>query len=159
MKYRSHPIYNVWDNMKQRCCNPKKGFYTDYGGRGICICDEWKNNSNIFIDWALDNGWEKGLYIDRINNDGNYTPENCRFVGAVINSNNTRLLRSTNTTGYRGVFKTSSRKNPYEASICINYKKCYLGSFPSATLAALRYDAEAYRLDDGRPMNFIDREV
>lgn len=73
--------------MRQRCYNPNNPRYYRYGGRGITICEEWKNLNN-FIEWALSNGWVEGLQIDRINNDGNYTPDNCRFVTNKQNSRN-----------------------------------------------------------------------
>ena len=75
-----HPIYKVWAAMKQRCYNENYPEYYYYGGRGISICVEWKDYPRIFVEWALNNGWEKGLFIDRINNDGNYEPDNCQWI-------------------------------------------------------------------------------
>ncbi len=88
-----HPLYRVWGGMIGRCENPKAGGYERYGGRGIKVCGEWRNSSLGFITWALANGWKKGLHIDRIDNDGNYSPENCRFVTAAVNSRNKRSSR------------------------------------------------------------------
>ena len=80
-------------NIKQRCYNPNAQAYHNYGGRGITVCDEWTvkgSGTDLFILWALANGWQEGLQIDRINNDGNYCPENCRWVTHKENSNNCR---------------------------------------------------------------------
>jgi hypothetical protein len=84
-----HPLYAVWNTMKSRCRCPTNNKYDYYGGRGIALCDEW-NNPEPFIEWALANGWERGLQIDREDNNGNYEPGNCRFVTSKVNSNNRR---------------------------------------------------------------------
>lgn len=87
---RKHPLYNIWSGLKNRCFNPNLYSYKDYGGRGISVCEEWRNNFQSFYDWATKNGWEKGLEINRINNNGNYEPSNCNFVTSKINSRNRR---------------------------------------------------------------------
>ncbi|MDQ7818705.1 MAG: hypothetical protein RDU14_16890 [Melioribacteraceae bacterium] len=87
---RKHPLYTVWDNMKRRCSKPKASGYKDYGGRGIKVCNEWANDFKVFYDWAIANGWQKGLQIDRIDNDGHYEPSNCRFLTKKKNSQNQR---------------------------------------------------------------------
>ena len=85
--YSSHSLYDTWVSMRQRCNNENRENYPHYGGRGISVCDEW-NNADTFIEWALNNGWKKVLQLDRRDNDGNYHPNNCRFVTPKINSNN-----------------------------------------------------------------------
>ena len=82
------PLYNIWLYMKDRCYNKNMRQYKDYGGRGITICNEWRNNPEAFIGWGKDNGFEKGLEIDRRDNNGNYEPSNCRFVTHAVNNQN-----------------------------------------------------------------------
>lgn len=79
-------LFGVWDGIKKRCYSNVNQNYHRYGGRGIKVCDEWKNNFLSFEKWALENGYKKGLSIDRINNDGNYEPSNCRFITVEENS-------------------------------------------------------------------------
>lgn len=81
-------LYKVWNAMRERCNNPKTLKYSRYGGRGIKVCDEW-NNYVPFRDWSLKNGYKEGLQIDRENNDGDYTPANCRWVTRKENMSNT----------------------------------------------------------------------
>ena len=77
---RNPKLYSVWTTMMHRCYDEKRIKYRDYGGRGIKVCKEW-HNPNSFISWAEAHGWSEGLQLDRKDNDGNYSPENCRFVG------------------------------------------------------------------------------
>lgn len=84
-----HPLYGIWRGIRNRCHNPNVSCFHRYGGRGITICKEWDNDFKVFYDFAINNGWKKGLNIDRKDNDGNYTPSNCRFVTSTINNRNT----------------------------------------------------------------------
>ena len=97
-------LYHVWVGMKQRCENALHNSYGRYGGRGIFICRDWSIFEN-FRDWALNNGYEPGLTIDRINNDDGYYPENCRWADLVTQQNN----RSTNRhVTYDGITHTAA---------------------------------------------------
>jgi len=81
------PIHHLWTGIRKRCTNPKVKSYKYYGGRGIKICSEW-SEFIPFYNWALANGYEQGLQIDRIDNNGNYEPSNCRFVTHAENCQN-----------------------------------------------------------------------
>jgi len=89
---RNTNLYAVWNSMKVRCRNKNSAAYHNYGGRGIQVCDEWMDFKK-FYEWALSNGYEKGCEIDRIDNNGNYEPGNCRFVTPKKNMNNRRTNR------------------------------------------------------------------
>lgn len=111
---RGAKLYGVYSSMIERCSSPKcKGFH-NYGGRGIAVCDEWKDNRQSFFDWAFENGYEEGLQLDRIDNNGNYCPENCRWVTRKVNCNNTRKNVSLE---YNGETHTLSE---WADILCIN---------------------------------------
>lgn len=93
----------IHHNMKTRCTNPKYDKYKWYGGKGISVCDEWNDSYDAFEEWALSHGYTDDLTLDRINPDGNYCPENCRWVNRKAQANN---RTSNRTLIYNGQSKT-----------------------------------------------------
>lgn len=92
-KLRNDPVFRlkgVWQGMMFRCYNANYEGYSGYKGRGILVCDEWRNDKYKFIEWGLDNGYKSGLSIDRVDNDGNYSPYNCKFSTPKEQCNNRR---------------------------------------------------------------------
>jgi hypothetical protein len=98
-------LYRIFRGIQQRCHNPRATKYRIYGGRGITICDEWNNDFIGFKNWSINNGYTNNLTIDRINNDGNYEPDNCQW--------STRKEQSRN--------KSSNRQITYKnKTLCVN---------------------------------------
>jgi hypothetical protein len=86
-----HKLYGRWVGMHRRCKDEKFKSYPDYGGRGIQVCEEW-SDYKTFYDWAIENGFSENLEIDRIDNNGNYCPNNCQFITKQENLKNKRHL-------------------------------------------------------------------
>ena len=128
-------IYNKWKGMKQRCYNSNYDFYSAYGGRGIKVCDEWKDDFMQFYKDMGDVPFE-GAELDRINNDDDYKPSNCRWVSHEENANNRRKYH--NKTGYTGV-TYKPHLNKYQAQLYKNKKFIYLGVYETAEEAHLAY--------------------
>lgn len=122
-------LYSVWAGIHQRCDNPHNTAYHNYGGRGIVMCSQWRESYPCFREWAYQNGYEEGLQIDRINNDGNYEPSNCRFVSPTTNAQNRRVQKS-NTSGYSGV-EYRAKQNDYRVTISVNNSHQHIGVYSS----------------------------
>ena len=86
-------LYGIWIDMRARCNVEKSINWHLYGGRGIKVCEEWQKDFSLFRDWALANGYEEGLQLDRVNNDGNYEPENCKWSTRSEQGNNRRTCK------------------------------------------------------------------
>lgn len=86
-------LYITYNNMIRRCTEKNNRHWNRYGGRGISVCSEWINDFESFYNWAINNGYSEELTIDRINNDGNYEPSNCRWVSVKENNNNRSTCR------------------------------------------------------------------
>lgn len=137
-KINRRKLSDIRKSMIYRCYNTKNKDYGEYGGRGITVCDDWLNDVNLFLNWAVSNGYKSGLQIDRCINDGNYEPSNCRWVTRYINQQNRRHIFSQNKTGFRGVSKRGIRS--FQGRIKSFGKLYLLGSFPTPELAAQAYN-------------------
>lgn len=118
-------LYSIWRGMKKRCYIEKTSKYEIYGGKGIGICDEWRNDFGLFQEWAKNNGYADDLTLDRINSSNSYEPSNCRWVDYKTQSSNCSLSKR-NKTGYTGIFAYGDK---WGAKINVDYKNHYIGYF------------------------------
>lgn len=129
----------IYTTMVQRVTNPNrttaKKYYQD---KGISICQEWLDSRDAFYKWSQENGYAEDLTIDRIDSNKNYEPSNCRWVTKTTQARNTVKLRSTNTSGFRGVSKTAV--GTWRARIKVKPDEVLIGVFSTAIEAALAYD-------------------
>lgn len=135
MKHERHGmsrtrLYRIWIDMRSRCESKNNRFYYRYGGRGISVCEQW-NKFSVFHEWAINNGYSDDLTIDRIDNDGDYCPENCKWSTQHEQSMNKTHLKSK--TGFVGV---RERAGKFQAEITRFQKYYYVGLFNTAEEAA-----------------------
>jgi hypothetical protein len=121
--------------MIKRCHNPNNIGYGNYGGRGISVCQEWRNSFVLFAEWAMSNSYKDNLTIDRIDNNGNYTPDNCKWSTMQEQAVNKRIL-SNNTSGLIGVHWCKHAKK-WIARIQNNGRRICLGNYEYKTDAII----------------------
>jgi len=135
--------------MRGRCNNPNNQDYSDYGGRGIKVCERW-NDFALFVEDVYPT-YKDGLELDRENVNLGYSPDNCRWATRQVQTQNTRLIQKNNTSGYRGV---SKQGNGYQVSSCLNGKFIYLGYFSNPIDGAKVYDKFVIENNLQMPLNF-----
>lgn len=145
--YSRTKLGNVFEGMKQRCNNPKNKNYEKYGGRGIKICTEWLNDPKKFFDWAIKNGYKEGLSIDRIDVNGNYEPDNCRWADNEAQCLNQRL-RKDNKTGHKGIYYS---EGVYRVQIRRNKKRYYFGSYKTLPEAVKVLEEAKAMVEEAQP--------
>lgn len=121
-------LFNLWHGMKQRCYRIENENYDRYGGQGVTVCREWQDNFEPFLKWAQDNGYKEDLTLDRIDSQGPYSPDNCRWVDYYTQEQN-KGISNRNTTGHVGITYTEGRG--YRAYISRNNIRKSLGTFQS----------------------------
>lgn len=128
----SDRLYRIWSDMKSRCYSPSDKNFKRYGARGICICPEWRKDFLQFREWALSNGYDDALSIDRIDNNNGYSPDNCRWATKKTQSNNRRtnvyitykgethtLAEWSNITGIKAATLVSRKAHGWSDEECI----------------------------------------
>ena len=120
---RNHPLYSTWSNMLSRCFDPNKPNYSDYGGRGITVCERWHH----FKNFVNDIGPKPSILhsLDRIDNNESYSPENCRWATRIEQNKNKRVYK-TSLTGISGI---RFREGKYQVRITVNGKRKSIGNF------------------------------
>lgn len=116
-------LYSVWGGMNERCYHQNSRAYKWYGAKGIVICDEWRNDFMVFYNWAIENGYNKNLTIDRIDNNGNYEPSNCRWTTMDVQNQNTSRtkLNRIKVSEIRSLIKTGKIHEDIAAMYGVSY--------------------------------------
>lgn len=125
----SSKLYHVWNQINQRCTNKKDVGFDNYGGRGIKVCDEWRISFENFYKWSIENLWTQGLCIDRIDNDGDYDPNNCQWITqSKNNAIGKKRMNKRNSSGYNGVH-LNKKSNKWVSQLYNGIKILGLGMF------------------------------
>lgn len=127
-------LKQAWYGMRSRCFNKKSKKYPRYGNRGITVCDEWVMSFQTFYTWAVNNGHAMDLTLDREDNDGDYTPTNCRWASNYVQSHN-RCDDRIGKSGYIGVCETIH--GTFKATVRMGPKRQYVRTCKTASLASL----------------------
>lgn len=131
----SHPLYPIWNIMKQKCNNPKSNHYKNYGGSGIKVCERWLDVGNFIED--MHPSYQEGKILTRINRSKDFEVANCEWVDKTTRAR-TEKLHKNNTSGFRGVYYNSAR-NKWIATLKVD-KQIYLGGYQTALEAAKAYE-------------------
>lgn len=134
-------LYGIWKSMKRRCNSPKDSHYDTYGGRGVLVCDEWADNYQSFKDWAYANGYDDSAgygecSLDRIDNNGNYCPENCRWVDRITQANNTSKNHHVELNGIKMTIAEFARA----MNISKNHAWYYIDKFEREIMNGQQFD-------------------
>tara|TARA_R110000851_G_scaffold88070_15_gene192216 strand:- start:2614 stop:3246 length:633 start_codon:yes stop_codon:yes gene_type:complete len=145
-------LHVSWSNMKRRCINPTDKEIISYRDKGISICSDWLNYS-LFKEWAMDNGYNDKLTIDRVDNTKGYSPDNCRFANYSTQNAN-KGITNKNKSGFIGVSKSGSRFRSY---IDWEYKRVELGLYDTAIEASVVRDS--YVIENNLPHTLNNKTV
>jgi len=147
-------LYNIWDQMKQRCLNSNKPEYGYYGAKGVTVADEWIDFVG-FQEWALNSGYTDELTIDRIDSDKGYSPDNCRWADLYTQAAN-KSIKSNNTSGNTGVYYKED-KEKWESRVGWKNKINILGHFDTKEDAILARDKFIHIYNMPHPIVYQDR--
>lgn len=139
---RRGKIYTLWNSMNYRCYNPKAKDYENYGGKGITVYEEWKNDFFKFKEWLIAFGIKDGAIFGRIDKSGNFEPENLTWMDHKSVLSYSKLIRKSNKSGFVGVHNINRFKtgNVWRAEIRHNGKLKYIGAYKTKEDAALAYN-------------------
>lgn len=150
-------LYKIWKGMKARCNPNKKEKFPYHAGKNIKVCDSWGSSFETFEKWAMSNGYQDNLSIDRVDGDKDYSPENCRWANSSVQSANSKLLHTTNKSGYRGV-SWNKQYQKWEVSIGVNKITIKIGYYDDSLTAAKAYDTYVIKNNLPHTINNVLKE-